>query len=57
MDIPRIYHGNTSNDIPCISMDTPRMYLVEWIYVVYPWIYHVYPMYIGQDGIYMGYTW
>ena len=21
MDIPRIYHGYTSNDIPCISMD------------------------------------
>ncbi len=24
--------------------------------MVYPWIYHVYPMYIGQDGIYTGYT-
>jgi hypothetical protein len=29
MDIPRIYHGYTSNDIPCISMDIPRIYLVD----------------------------
>ncbi len=32
MDIPRIYHGyhDTSNDmIPCISMDIPRIYLVD----------------------------
>ena len=37
-----------------------QMYIhdpLRWIYVVYPWIYHVYPMHIGQDGIYMGYTW
>jgi hypothetical protein len=29
MDIPRIYHGYTSNDIPCISMDIPGIYLVD----------------------------
>jgi hypothetical protein len=29
MDIPRIYHVYTSNDIPCISMDTPGKYLVD----------------------------
>ena len=30
---------------------------LEWISMVYLWIYHVYSMYIGDDGIYMGYTW
>jgi hypothetical protein len=29
MDIPRIYHGYTSNDILCISMDIPRISLVD----------------------------
>ncbi len=29
MDIPRIYHVYTSNDIPCISMDIPGIYLVD----------------------------
>ncbi len=29
MDIPRIYHGYTSNDVLCISMDIPRIYLVD----------------------------
>jgi hypothetical protein len=69
MDIPRIYHGYTSNDIPCISMDIPPIYLVDihGISMYIPRIstlsdthgifmdIHVYPMYIGQDSIYMGY--
>jgi hypothetical protein len=40
MDIPRIYHGyhDTSNDIPCISMDIPRIYLVPG----YTWYIHGY---------------
>ncbi len=71
MDIPRIYHGYMSNDIPWISMDIPRIYLVDihGISMDIPRIstpldihgifmdIQVYPMYIGQDGIYMGYTW
>jgi hypothetical protein len=28
MDLPRIYHVYTSNDIPCIIMDIPHIYLV-----------------------------
>jgi hypothetical protein len=29
VDIPRIYHVYTLNDIPCISMDTPCIYCVD----------------------------
>jgi hypothetical protein len=29
MDMPRIYHVYTSNDIPCISMDITCMYCMD----------------------------
>jgi hypothetical protein len=48
MDIPRIYHVYTSNDIPCISMDIPRIYLVD----IRGYI-HGYTMYIHS----VGYAW
>ncbi len=65
MDIPRIYHGYTSIDIPCISMDIRGI----WISMYIPGIstpldihgismdIHGYPRDIDQDGIYMGYPW
>ncbi len=66
MDIPRIYHGYTSIDIPCISMDIrgpcisimyiPRISTPLDIHGISMDI-HCYPMDIDQDGIYMGYTW
>ena len=54
MDIPRIKHGYTSIDIPCISMYIRGIYMMDihglcdgylCIYHVYPprWIYIVYP--------------
>ncbi len=53
---PWIYHVYTCwiyVVYPCIY----HVYPLRSIYMVYTCIYHVYPMYIGQDGIYMGYTW
>ncbi len=52
MDIPRIYLV----DIHGISMDIPHISTPLDIRGISMDI-HVYPMYIGQDSIYMGYTW
>ena len=51
MDVPRIYHVYTSNDIPCISMDTPGIYLVQ--VGRYTWYFHGYIIYIHS----VGYAW
>ena len=67
MDIPRIYHGYTSIDIPYISMYIRGIYMMDihgylciyqiypprWIYLVYPWIY----MDILGISIRTAYTW
>jgi hypothetical protein len=70
MDIPRIYHGYTSIDIPCISMYIRGIYMMDIHgYPCIPGIstpldipgismnIHGYPRDIDEDGIYMGYTW
>jgi hypothetical protein len=55
MDIPHIYHGYTSNDIPCISMDIRGIYMMDntdiYVYTTYihpvgyhdTWYIHGYP--------------
>jgi hypothetical protein len=58
--VPRIYHGYTSIDIPCISMDIRGIYMMD--IHGYPCIYHVYPprwiymVYISMDIlVHLGY--
>ncbi len=72
MDIPRIYHAYTSNDIPGISMDIPGIYCVDIhgismdipciftsmdISKDIPSIFHAYVGHLHIHGIYHVYAW